>query len=284
MSHETRKVAVVGIDGAGKSSLVERLAGRAAGDALALTSPRFFEMPDAPFGFLSRALDALTRAADALGSFELKGASLYLQMTPFGPVERFFVDTYAPELVVWDRHAVVDTLAYGALYGQLVRRPPDEALRGPLGERLEAELPGATEAIAAWLAVENRRLGEALGLWEVAPHLGALCRRPPAELLPELERRYRTALPDAVVLLDVPGEVAARRLAGRGSAELHEQAAMLEQVRRCYFAALRFLRDAHPEVRTEVIEGSAEAAVLDARLDAVLEACGAQRRPRDGLT
>ena len=39
-----------------------------------------------------------------------------MQMTLYGPVSGFIVDLFHPAILLSARHAVVDALAYGALY------------------------------------------------------------------------------------------------------------------------------------------------------------------------
>ena len=37
-------------------------------------------------------------------------------MTLYGPVERFFLDTFSPEVLVCERHPLIETFVYGPLY------------------------------------------------------------------------------------------------------------------------------------------------------------------------
>ena len=128
-------VAVTGIDGCGKSSVIRRFAELwpdARGRALALTCPTYHETPNTPFARLSERLHRFSRTSDALGSFELKGAAIYLQMTLHGPVERCLLENYRPAFLLTEHHSLVDTLAYGAIYTTMIRRHADAALEAPL--------------------------------------------------------------------------------------------------------------------------------------------------------
>ncbi len=264
------RLAIVGTDGTGKTSVVKRLRERAGveGELVTLHSPIFHEAPDAPLALLSRRLHAVSLAADALQLRELKAAMLYLQMTLYGVVERTLIDAYAPRVLVSDRHAVVDTLAYGPLYARMLDAVLDPAQVEPaLREHLADGPPLALEATMAWHARVAARLGHDTSFWELTPEVAAVVTGPQDAMLTELARRYQTTLPDAVVLLDVPPEEALRRSATRTtpSSELHEHTAALEQLRALYGQALDDLPDT---VAVHRIDGSGLS--VDETLDAVL--------------
>lgn len=252
MSKKTRRVAVVGIDGAGKSTLIRRFletAPVAKDEVEVLRCPLYHETPDAPLGRFSRDLDAFSRAADALASFELKAVAMFYQMTLYGPVERFLIEELQPRLLLSERHALVDSLAYGPFYRQMVRKNVDPAtMEGPMREGLGT----GWESVLRWHGAESRRLGRTLSLWELPLHVTGLFQRPLPDLIAELSRQYRTELPDVVLLLDVPAATAARRVAQReGAKELHEEAGFLEALRKSYHQVLEALR---PLVETHVID------------------------------
>src|SRR4051794_28814789 len=81
-------VALVGIDGAGKTTLARQLRVRAGerGDVLTVHCPRCHLAPDAPLQGLSQHFEAAAKAADRSGDDRTKMAILYLQMTLCGPV------------------------------------------------------------------------------------------------------------------------------------------------------------------------------------------------------
>lgn len=270
----TARIAIVGIDGAGKSTLIRRLLQRdARGGAVVIHCPSYHQDPDAPLGALSRAHEAYSQAADALASFELKASALYLQMTLFGPVERAIAASHAPRLLVCERHPVIDTLAYGPFYRRMVRAPVDA---GQVEARLAAEIdrraPGGYAAVRAWHARENDRLGLATSFWDVGAEVCALLARPHADLVGELCRRYRTTLPDRVVWLDVAAAEARDRVAARtaaGQAELHESAEYLGALRHSYAQALAALGRDDPAVKIATITTGGRA--VDACLDELME-------------
>jgi thymidylate kinase len=266
MRREGRVVAVAGVDGSGKSSVIRAFAEmspEAHGGMLALTCPTYHETPNAPFARLSERLQRFSRVSDSLGSFELKGAAMYLQMTLHGPVERCLRDTYRPALLLTEHHSLISTLAYGALYTMLVRKHADASLEAPLREKLDAVAPGSYDEIVHWAALHAERMGTTASVFELGLAMATVLQRPRAEVIVELTRRYGTGLPDVVLLLDLPAQIAVERLRGRGDAqgELHEQVPMLEQLRRQYLDVAAYLQREHPEIQTVVVDATSSGGV-----------------------
>lgn len=246
-----KRVAVVGIDGSGKSSLVRRCAARVGAGALTMTCPAYHDTGDAPLGELSRALDAFSCASDELRAPAMKAAAMYLQMTLYGPVERFLVETFQPTVLISERHAIIDPIAYSPLYQRMMDGRPDPTIE----PRLEAKLGRERWArVLDWQAREARRLGVARALWDIPAHLLQLARRPWPELLDVMQPEFRCGLPDVVVMLDIPAVTAVERVSGRASKEVHEGLAMLEALRKAYLGLLEVLKG--KGVRAEVLDGT----------------------------
>ncbi len=267
-----RRISVVGIDGSGKSTAILRLVelgSSLGGEVSVFTCPAYHRTPDAPLADLSRALDRLGIAADRLGSFELKAAALYLQMTLYGPVEGFFRDTWSPRVLVSERNAIVDSLAYGPFYGRMVRTNLDP---GPTRTAVERELGGSEgfDPVLAWHAAECRRLGLEVSFWDLPVHVRGIFELPWERRVEDLGRRFRSSLPDVVLFLDVPPDEAVRRIAARGGAEreLHESAKMLGELRASYRAVLDALSKHAPGTECRIVDtmdpGATEAAIRDA--------------------
>lgn len=272
-----RRAAIVGIDGSGKSALVQRLRERMAlvpDQLVAFNCPRFHDTPDAPLARLSSRLKALSDVADELGGFELKLAALYLRMTLYGPVERFFLDTFAPRWLVSERHPLVDTLVYVPLYRSRGASPIDAAVVEPLlRTRLDTKSPGAYAAARVWHERENRRLGRETDFWALAEEIMAGSAALPEVFLANFGARYRTTLPDTVVLLEVDVAEALRRSRGRDSrAELHEDERGLALLRDTYDVVLDQLSRLRPEIEVRRLANSGRS--LDDTLEELLRILG----------
>jgi thymidylate kinase len=270
------RLALAGIDGSGKTTVVAGLRERLGeGEVATIHSPIFHDAPNAPLGLLSRQMQAVSYACDAIELRELKAAILYLQMTLYGTVERSAIDAFEPRCIVSDRHAMVDTLAYGPLYRSMLGAELDAGHWEPLlREQLAGAPPHSLDAVIEWHERQEERLGQATGFWELPHELAKIFEREPADVLAEFSRRYRTELPDAILFLDVEPDEALRRSATRegASSELHESAAILEKLREIYNGALAGLEREYPQMAVHRLDVTPLS--LEETLDAVLELLG----------
>ncbi|WP_242902303.1 hypothetical protein [Actinomadura terrae] len=236
------RLAILGIDGSGKSTVARCLAERAlvGGRHAVLSCVRPHENPDAPLHELSRHLDVLSKEADRLGSPELKLAVLYLQMCTYGVGERFVTRELGVDVVVSERHPVIDALAYLPLYRSAIVRAAGPGRADAVRAKLAALPAESVEAAAAWCEALGRRSARpAPKLETLAGELVALAGRPAAEQIAEFRVRFGTGLPDIAVLLDVAVETAADRIGARDRrAEQHERPDRLIRLRDGYDRAL----------------------------------------------
>lgn len=252
-------VAVVGIDGSGKSGLAQRLQAR--GDEeeiLMMPCPQFHRNPEIPPKELSEALEHLNQVADEIGSFPLKGTALFLQMTLFGPVQQWYA-AKKPEILITERHALLDTWVYSNFYKTMIKEPLDpDWLSSEMVPRLEARQPGATRLVTAWSRAQNKRLGRSVTLAELAVYVKGICELPPQKALQQFVKEFQTVLPDKVILVDVDPQLAVERLAGQtGQAELHEQLPVLTQLRQEYLNMIDQLKEIAPDMEIVVVNSDA---------------------------
>jgi thymidylate kinase len=258
-----KSVTIVGIDASGKSVVVD-----AAVRALAVTGvtgvtrarvatlrfPALHETRDAPLRELSLDLRELSRIGDELGSGGIKATALYLLATISGPAQSFVARALRPRLLILERHAVIDVMAYSPLYAKLIgstRAALDVA--DDVRREMAARRPGGMEAIAQWIAAEAERLGAERTLWAFPDHIARLAALPPDERLPLVERECQATTPDLIVWLDVDPRVAANRATQRGRAELHERAEGLSTLRGLYTRTLEDLRRLRPSAELQIL-------------------------------
>jgi len=213
-------VAVLGIDGSGKSSVSRRLARRLSTEGGAcLVSDRleFFEngepKPLQPLGFeAARGLvSRYAKRARSLARYKIpKLAELLLRDRLLADINRW----YAPRTIVLDGSPLLNMAAWAALYG-----------REGLSDELLASAIGV-------LAGQRR---------------GILRSDPVFKELPELRQLDRLGLtqlklPQHLVLLDLPAADACARIAARGGArQPHETEEKLQRLRDAYLKVVRII-------------------------------------------
>jgi hypothetical protein len=225
-----------------------------------ITCPDFHDTPDAPLHELSRKMKIFSHGCDEVGSAEMKALSMYLQMTLYGPVERFFLDTYRPEVLVCERHPLIDTFVYGPLYVLLASSEWDGGALEPAIRSVVDRSGGEVFAsVSGWHTSESERLGDKIGLWERFADVASAVQAEFSTAVAGFGERYRTTLPDVVLWLDVPPEQAAARCAARSSSgvvETHETPEFLAILREGYLRFQESMLRAFPDVRIHVVDTS----------------------------
>ena len=266
-----RRVAVVGIDGCGKSLIIAKMRDRLPRESSfeVVSCPDFHDNANAPMQTLSRQLKALSEAADIVGNPVIKASALYLRMTLYGPVERFYLDTYAPSVLMCERHPLIETLVYAPLYVRLAERSVrDDAALDRIRSLTEERVPGAGAAIDGWLAGESARTGSTGDIWAVLGEIADIIRGGTPGALAAFGARYRTTAADEVILIDTPPADAARRCAERaGDTEVHESPEHLTALRDNYVRVRSELESARPELTFHTVSNAddddVEAVVLE---------------------
>lgn len=257
-----RSLAIVGIDGTGKSTICRSLFRHLSGSSLRVrgfSSLEIFADPDLPLGDLSRIFDLLSGLADERQSPTLKAMAMVLGMTLFGPVERFLEDTYAPDWILTERHPVIDSLVYASFYLSRLEPVIDPVILGAIDARFEAEgwrADRTWERIHEWIALLPALEGHDGDFRTLPGALRALFDVPAEPLLARLGSLYRTDLPDHVLLLTLPVGEAEQRIEGRQHADgkardLHETPEALALIQGAYHQACDRLQVLSPRMRVE---------------------------------
>ena len=213
-------VAILGIDGSGKSTVSRRLAqclSTEGGACLVSDRLEFFEngepKPLQPLGLeAARGLvGRYAKRAKSLAHYKIpKLAELLLRDRLLAEVNRW----YAPRIIVLDGSPLLNMAAWAALYGR----------EGLSDERLAAAI--------GILAGQQR---------------GIVRSDPVFAELPELRRLNRLGLthlnlPKRLVLLDLPAAAACARIAARGGArQPHETEEALQRLRDAYLRVVRII-------------------------------------------
>jgi hypothetical protein len=209
--------------------------------------------PNAPLSELSTALTSASAAADLSGDRRLKLLLHFLQLCMFGPIERFVLDAHAPHIVLADRHPVIDGAVYLPVLSQQLGASTPQA---------DPNIVNSTDLarIISWAEAQTRRLGRSFDAVALATELCQLGTLEDADLLRELPNWLNCDLPDLVVQLAVPAEVAAERLTTRGGDhQLHENLKTLALIDARYDSLARQLGHL-PFCRLQVADESPETA------------------------
>jgi|GEM_PF-3449087 len=275
----TRRIAVVGIDGTGKSTLVDALSARLQSSGQRVRTCRALQLSgdaDWPLGHLSRSLDLLSSLGDELGLPALKGVALFLGMSLYGPAETFITTVLAPEWLVTERHPLIDAVTYAKFYAPLMRQPIERANEGQILTRL-AQIgvePGLTmAAIEDWIRQLPVSVDGAPGFFEFPVVLHALFQLPPAELFDRLREIFRVDLPEHVAWLKAGIETANARISAPGehrrpTRELHETQDILTLLQAAYGQTCASVAQIAPQ--TQVLTLETDAHHLESVVDSLL--------------
>lgn len=219
----TRIVALLGVDGAGKTTTLEALRGPA---LAVLRAPQYhLSLPPGPLASAAEALEGLGAAADQVRQPALKALALFLAMTLYGDAVAAAAEA-APEVLLAERHAVLDMRAYAPFYlPALQALPPRFDWPAPLRGVLPPEAWEALESLVRTLEAREPSFSPG-GLAGLPGAIAVLFALPPEALSPALERLCRAplaALDGAGLLRLEPEQLQARLAAKGGAAELHER-------------------------------------------------------------
>ncbi len=235
---KTIRVAITGVDGTGKTSVIRKLNQLYAGSphqVFAIRAPQYHEDARLPARALSGIIDQLSVQADRTQNPELKAMALFLSMTLYGDIENYVVNAYAPQILFMERQCLVDTLAYAQFYLPLLNQ------RGEKFERPHPEISYTDSAeIAAWAQVlKNRDSSFCFESRSFYLDPQKVFSGSSSEVLLRLMRLFHASIPDRIVILTAsPESIRSRLLAKKGETpvtELHEKSEVLS----CLVFAMR---------------------------------------------
>jgi thymidylate kinase len=261
----TKKIAVTGIDGTGKTTLIRatrELYKNQPTWVQAFRAPQYHEDPNCPFASLSNTIQNLNNLGDQTQNILLKSAALFLSVTLFGDVEKFYQQTYQPRFLFTERQAIVDSLSYTSFYKRLLTGALDQGklepeLRRALGDQ-------AIDEVLGWMKVlESRRFPteREFTFWNLPLIAFDLIDQKPEKLVIDLERIYHCEIPDILIILQVSPEVLESRISEKmtktgATRELHEQRNILELLQKSLIHGANVMKSMYPKMDLQFVDSS----------------------------
>ena len=234
MIGSTRVIAVLGIDGSGKSSVSHRLAERLSTDhpvCLVSDDLKVYEAgkptiePAPVTERLRHSIHAMAKHATSLRTYKIpKLTDLFLR----DRLARIMAKKYHPPTIVTDGSSLLNMIAWASLYKERV-------------------LPAETCARAIGVLTGDPVPGDDLeALFETFPELSIIKRA----------RLNKLTLPDCCLFLDVSAAEACRRISERRETkQVHETEESLDRLRSAYLEVCRAVETSW-DTRVHILDGS----------------------------
>ncbi|HEX4925747.1 MAG TPA: hypothetical protein VFV50_16760 [Bdellovibrionales bacterium] len=227
-----RTLSILGVDGSGKTTMLKELGEKLSESrVVTLRVPQYHETEGVARPELSRALEELGVLADSRRDPTLKAMSLFLAMPLYSESVASLARGTGAELVITERHPLVDSLAYAPFYRKLLKGTFDWST-----------VPSTHLFVKQWARdVMSRWLSPADCQPEQLPaRLEQLFALENTKLLGALKHIYRCDFPDQAILLSVTQEQLAVRIAAKGTREIHEEVSTLMALQSALKAAVAF--------------------------------------------
>lgn len=220
-------IAILGIDGIGKSTILRSLLDENLKDVDFIMSPSFHEYKSFEYEDLSRQLELISNYADKIQHFELKALSMYLQVSLYGNIEK---KLYSSNIVAF-RHPVVDAIVYGDFYLKYINDPIDEKLLDDIFAKFDKK-----SIIQNYFNIQMKRMGFSSNMSTFPLLFKDIFSTDFKSRVRALSEHFNTSCPSNIIFLDLDISSVLSRLKGRdGQAELHETKQSLEYLRQKYF-------------------------------------------------
>ncbi len=219
-------ITLLGIDGIGKSTILNKMIPELGKQFSFVSSPSFHEVAGTPYSSLSQALEQVSFRADAKNDIQSKSLIMILQVSLFGKIESAIENK-----IISFRHPVIDTMVYAPIYLKLLRKDFDaSSFHDLLGEEKSLLKPYVEE----FLSRNNFKT-----LVEVLQHFIQVLQDPLPTQIKELSKIFQTTLPAQAIFLDLNPKIVIERIENRDKTlEPHENFQMLNLLRKNYIETL----------------------------------------------
>ena len=122
MSLNTRVISLSGVDGTGKSTLLQIIQDRLTKDfrVLSIPTPQYYLNPELPYAEMSLPLENMGKYADQIANPGLKANISFVQMSLQGRIIEQFINK-GFDFILCERNALIDILAYAQFYLPLLK-------------------------------------------------------------------------------------------------------------------------------------------------------------------
>lgn len=253
-----RTIAITGIDGSGKSTLIRKLYDEYAGDPAVkvFACPSYHHLPGSGVDELSLIFEKVNQLGNEHRNYDLKLLGLYLQMTLYKQVLHRFSRSPNLSVIISERHALIDTIVYGALYARIISGGIDRQIWQPVIEKeLNRLQPGAFAKLEEWIGCLNESNGVDYSIWNYTALVKKVFAEPGETLLNRLFTLFGLSLPDHICFLKINPQMALERLKARNKElELHENADRLQALQDQYLELLQHIGKNYPSTRISLLE------------------------------
>ena len=261
---KTKQIAITGVDGTGKTTLIRMLSAKYANDPLLVQvfrCPQYHEFQDAPFAELSQTLETLSALGDEWNDPSFKISALFVAISLYGSVQDFYERTYRPKFLFTERQPVVDTFAYTVFYKKLLTAPLSRSVLEP--KLIAAVGQAKMDSIHRWMKVlETRSLptSHEINFWNLPKIIFDLVDQKPEKMFTDLKRVYQNRLPDLLIVLQVDAEDLEKRQLERTSdkkvREMHEKKPILTLLNQQLLQGVSTLKNMEPSLEVKVLNTS----------------------------
>jgi thymidylate kinase len=241
-----RTIAVLGIDGSGKSTIIKQLHSYYAHDN------SYHDLPGSGHDDLSAAFEKLNSLGNSLQLTDLKALGLYLQMSLYGPVQQHLSSC---QTIISERHGLIDTLIYGTVYSRQIKgHINQQEWETRIRMEMEQFHPRSFENVLDWIDHLNGFTPQPCDFWNYTGFLKSLFNEPKENIITRLSNYLQVQMPNEIFFIDVDPDEAFDRLQSRKkNLELHETRQLLNLFRGKYVEFFHQLQSSFPHLSIHIL-------------------------------